>query len=416
VQQKFRISGIVTLLLLIGLLLRTGALLGTKAYEHPGAWEYGDIAQSIAAGNGFSRVARFSDSLEPTSSHAPLYPYLLAFSYKTTGGAVPLLILQIILSTITILLIHQTALLLFNRTAASISALFICLYPPLIYYSIKLTPTTLFLFLLASTILLILKLNNARRRTAIAAGFTLGLSILCNPVAFSLIPAIILHWIITGREILKQYIILFVITLLTLIPWTIRNYAVHHSLIPITTQAGVNFWIGNNPHATGTDYYKVSSPEQGDFVLMVETLPRSTKQNLISYTEIERANFFLSEGMKFIKKEPAKFIILLGKKALYFWWFAPLQINGSPDANKYRNFHIVLYLPVLILGLCGVFFSLYHPVNKKAVFITCFIILLSLIYIITHVGLIRYRMPVEIYLMMFGSFTLSRFLHRRFFK
>jgi len=165
----------------------------------------------------------------------------------------------------------------------------------------------------------------------------------------------------------------------------------------------VNFWIGNNPHATGTDYYKVSSPEQGDFVLMVETLPRS-------------ANFFLSEGMKFIKKEPAKFIILLGKKTLYFWWFAPLQINGSPDANKYRNFHIVLYLPVLILGLCGVFFSLYHPVNKKAVFITCFIILLSLIYIITHVGLIRYRMPVEIYLMMFGSFTLSRFLHRRFFK
>jgi len=42
---------------------------------------------------------------------------------------------------------------------------------------------------------------------------------------------------------------------------------------------------------------------------MVETLPRSTKQNLVSYTEIERANFFLSEGMKFIKKEPAKFII-----------------------------------------------------------------------------------------------------------
>src|SRR5207245_6064336 len=37
---------------------------------------------------------------------------------------------------------------------------------------------------------------------------------------------------------------------LTLLPWTIRNYRIHGRLVPVTTMGGVVLWEGNNPYVT----------------------------------------------------------------------------------------------------------------------------------------------------------------------
>ena len=34
-------------------------------------------------------------------------------------------------------------------------------------------------------------------------------------------------------------------------PWTLRNYRVHGEWILISSNGGINFWIGNNEQATG---------------------------------------------------------------------------------------------------------------------------------------------------------------------
>ena len=41
------------------------------------------------------------------------------------------------------------------------------------------------------------------------------------------------------------------ITILTVLPWTIRNYAVRDEFVPLNTAGGINLYSANNPHATG---------------------------------------------------------------------------------------------------------------------------------------------------------------------
>jgi hypothetical protein len=41
-------------------------------------------------------------------------------------------------------------------------------------------------------------------------------------------------------------------------PWTWRNWRAFGELVPIATNGGVNFWMGNNPNATGAYYYPTS--------------------------------------------------------------------------------------------------------------------------------------------------------------
>ena len=210
------------------------------------------------------------------------------------------------------------------------------------------------------------------------------------------------------KVLLKDLFLIIITSLIILVPWTIRNYSVHHHIIPVTTQFGINFWIGNNPNATGTDYYKVHSVEEENFVLMKQTFPRKIKNELGRKSEIERSKFFLSQGIKFTKQNPTKFLKLLLKKCFYYWWFAPSEINASRDVIKYKTMLIIFYVPVLILGLLGILMSLSRKFIKNTLLIILIIFFISSIYIITHVGLIRYRIPLETYLIMFGCFAIVK--------
>jgi 4-amino-4-deoxy-L-arabinose transferase-like glycosyltransferase len=369
------------MLFIIGFVLRIGFIFVSKSYINPNDWEYGEIARNLITGNGYARATGFNGSLELTSSHAPLYPYFLSVFYNLGQKIWVFIIIQFIqafLSSLIILIFYKTALLLFNKSAAVLTSIGITLYPPLIYYCAKLTPTTFFIFLLSLTILLIFKIKKDNLISKILPGIMLGLSILCNPLALTIFPALIIWHFIKRKISLKDLILIIITSLIILVPWTIRNYSLHHHIIPVTTQFGVNFWIGNNPNATGTDYYKVYSIKQGNFVLMDQTLPRKVKNELSRKSEIARSKFFLNQGIKFIKQNPIKFLRLLLKKCHYFWWFAPSQINASSLSRKFI---------------------------KNTLLIILIIFFISSIYIITHVGLIRYRIPLEIYLIMFGCFA-----------
>lgn len=410
-NNSLKLPKFIIILFIIGFVLRIGFIFVSKSYINPNDWEYGEIARNLITGNGYARTTGFNGSLELTSSHAPLYPYFLSLFYNLGQKTWVFIIIQFIqafLSSLIILIFYRTALLLFNKSAAVLTSIGITFYPSLIYYSAKLTPTTFFIFLLSLTILLIFKIKKDNLISKILPGIMLGLSILCNPLALAIFPALIIWHFIKRKISLKDLILIIVTSLIILVPWTIRNYSVHHHIIPATTQFGVNFWIGNNSNATGTDYYKVYSIKEGNFVLMDQTLPRRIKRDLREKREIERSKFFLKQGIKFIKQNPTMFLKLLLKKCYYFWWFAPSQINASVDVIKYKTILIIFYVPVLILGLLGILISLSRKFIKDTLLIILIIFFISGTYIITHVGLIRYRIPVETYLIMFGCFAIVK--------
>jgi len=418
-NNSLKLPKFIIILFIIGFVLRIGFIFVSKSYINPNDWEYGEIARNLVADNGYARTTVFNGSLELTSSHAPLYPYFLSVFYNLGQKTWVFIIIQFIqafLSSLIILIFYKTALLLFNKSVAILTSVGITLYPPLIYYSAKLTPTTFFIFLLSLTILLIFKIKKDNLISKILPGIMLGLSILCNPLALTIFPALIIWHFIERKISLKDLILIIVTSLIILVPWTIRNYSVHHHIIPVTTQFGINFWIGNNPNATGTDYYKVYSIKQGNFVLMDQTLPRKVKNELGRKSEIARSKFFLKQGIKFIKQNPIKFLRLLLKKCYYFWWFAPSEINASVDVIKYKTIYMIFYIPVLILGLLGILMSLNRKFIKNNLLIILVIFFISSIYIITHVGLIRYRIPLETYLIMFVGFAIIKITKQIFKK
>lgn len=302
-------------------------------------------------------------------------------------------------------MISKTSRLIFSKPAADITELFAGIYPPLIYYCIKLVPTTIFLFLFSLTIYLILNSSDRFFLHYIIAGVVTGLVILCDPVAIVIYPAIFLWFLINKKINFFKMILIIITSLITLTPWTIRNYNIHKKLIPITTQFGVNLWIGNNPNATGTDYYKIKSIEKEEYILMTHTLPFNVQDSLSKISEIERTNFYLNEVLNFIRKEPLKFIGLIFKKFYYYFWFAPSSEYSSKDLEKFRILFYIFYLPNFIIGIAGVFLSIK---NRKDVLLIIFsLIFISFVYILAHVGLIRYRLPIELYLLIFSAYFVA---------
>jgi hypothetical protein len=240
----------------------------------------------------------------------------------------------------------------------------------------------------------------------LGAGAMLGLSLLCSPLAFALVPVVFVFMASKKIRISDlSYIVGAAAVIIT--PWTVRNVMVHKRIVPITTQYGENFWIGNNTRATGTDYYRVQSISDGNFVLMTQTFPRHTKRSLGDMSEIKRSDFFLNEGITFVIQKPTMFLVLLLKKAYYYFWFSPSEINGSPVVHRYRIIYALFYAPLFICGFIGIVHAVRQKYTPLTLSFILFILCTSGTYILTHVGLIRYRIPVELVLILYAAFFLD---------
>ncbi len=385
--------------------IRILCILFVASFFEPRDYEYGEIARNLVAGNGFSRSLDTGGRLYLTSSHAPLYPYFLSLFYRIGNHPIIFFVIQVlqaVLATITILFVMKTAEVVYNHDVARITGWLLGFYPPFIYHCTKLAPTIMFLFFLSITLYLILKGVDKRPFPLLGTGVCLGLTILTDPVAFVLYPAIFI-WFLLRRIESSKFLLLLTISILTILPWTVRNYMVHKRIVPVTTQFAVNFWIGNNPNATGTDFYQVKSAD--DYILMTHSLPLNIQDSLKNLSEIERADFYLSRAIGFIRNSPGQFFRLLIKKFYYYWWFIPSNEYLPTDRERYRTFLIISYVPILFLGLFGIALALQFSIKNLIPVLV--IIFISLLYIIAHVGPLRYRMPVELYLILYSAVSLN---------
>ncbi|MEO0143160.1 MAG: glycosyltransferase family 39 protein [candidate division WOR-3 bacterium] len=391
--------------LIIFFAIRVFCIILVANFFEPRDYEYGEIARNLVLGNGFSRSLDTGGRLYLTSSHAPVYPFFLFLFYKLGYHPVLFFIIQVIqaiLATFTILFVKKTAEVLCNRDVAEIASWLLGFYPPFIYHCTKLSPTIMFLFFLSFTLFLILKESDKKKLSWIRTGLCLGITILTDPIAFVLYPVIFVWFLLKKLSFLK-FILIITISILTIAPWTIRNYIVHKRVVPVTTQFAVNFWIGNNPNATGTDFYQVKSAD--DYTLMTHSLPADIQDSLKNLSEIERADFYLGKAIEFIRSNPVQFFKLLIKKFYYYWWFIPSNEYLPTDREKYKTLLVISYVPILFFGLFGIALALsFSKDNLLPILVVGFI---SLLYIVAHVGPLRYRMPVEIYLVLYAAVSLN---------
>jgi 4-amino-4-deoxy-L-arabinose transferase-like glycosyltransferase len=193
----------------------------------------------------------------------PLYPHVLAGVYAVFGPTLSAIrAVQMVLSVASVGLLFALASRIASRTVARIAAVCAAVYGPFVYYSASILYPTLLIFL---AIALLLCLWEAARRKSLRVTFLAGAILgvyalgranilLFAPAAFAWLVA---AWGHPERPSLSRRpgawragLVLTGATILFILPATFHNLRTGDPTL-ITTNGGLNFYIGNGPMASG---------------------------------------------------------------------------------------------------------------------------------------------------------------------
>jgi 4-amino-4-deoxy-L-arabinose transferase-like glycosyltransferase len=361
--------------LIMGLLVRLSILLLFSVQSFP------DTSKYIAAGQSL-----FHTGVIKHHNMMPLYPVL---SYLM-GGGVFLKLLDILLSTATIWLIYSLSLELFDsKTGALIAALITALYPFFIFYSVSRLTESSYVFLLVVSFLLL------HRQRYLVGSIFLVLSILLRPTFDLLAPLLVLcfSWVVhrsPWKQTLKRLAIYLAVYVVLMSPWWYHNYGKYGRFVRLNLGDGIVLYSGNNP-----------MNRSGGGIGGVD-VDLSLFNNI--YDPFQRNAAMQQAAIRYIQQDPARFVRMGAVKFLRFWRLCPY-------ADEYTDWRFVAasvlsYGPVLVLSIIFfLFFS--RKVLRLTIPCILLIVYLTAVHMIT-ISSIRYRLPIEPFLIIFAGYALLR--------
>ncbi|HNS32924.1 MAG TPA: glycosyltransferase family 39 protein, partial [bacterium] len=200
---------------------------------------------------------------------APLYPYFLAvLHFFSAWNLVLIVTLQLVLDIVLCGLIFFLGKKIYNAWVGLLAAFFACFYKTSIVYASSILSDSLIFFLY---ILFIVLVYNALEKPNfcrwLIAGIVLGLAALSKPTIAIYLPFLFIGlYLYPDKKLLplnisKKFhpvlalLLLLIVSGLTILPVTLRNYYVSGKLIPICTNGLVNWQIGNSSDSIGLFYY-----------------------------------------------------------------------------------------------------------------------------------------------------------------
>jgi len=343
----------------------------------------------------------------------PLYPFFLSIIYFIAGHSqFSVLCTQAVMDSLSCILLYYCASTLFNKAVGIIAAITYACYGLAIFYTGTILAPTLVIFLSLAFIASLLPGEKRKPSTFFISGILFGLVVAARPNVILFLFFLPL-WFFTALKnklgisrsirLLSLFLVGF-LAVMSLI--TLRNYSIEKSVSPFSVQGGINFYIGNNPEATGTfmsPHGLSSSP-----IKQVKTSIRyAEKQSGETLTPSQASRYWLSQGLTFIKNNPLDAFSLSMTKWAFLWRKEELPLNI--DYSLSRTFLPIFRLPFFTFGiiapfaLLGIILSLKR--KKEIVLVLLFMVSLALsitIFFITA----RYRMPLVPFLIICSSYAL----------
>lgn len=255
-------------------------------------------AERIAAGLGYSEDVLIGDQTvwKPWTHYPVGYSGLLAIAYRLFGSDILVApLVNAVLGTLLVLVTHRLARYALSQNRARIAGFLIALHPGLIAYSaVVMTEPAAALFVLSAG-WAALALRH-RLSGLWIAGVLLGIAALIRPVSLLALPALLF---IGPRPFWKSCLRAIAIggfTLLTILPWTIRNCQVMDGCALISTNGGWNLAIGA---LTTTGRFRTLRAEDG--------CPVVTGQ-------VQQDRCWGEVGLQIIRQDPLHFASLIPKK------------------------------------------------------------------------------------------------------
>ncbi|MCL6623066.1 MAG: glycosyltransferase family 39 protein [Fimbriimonadales bacterium] len=331
----------------------------------------------------YERIAKefaLTGEFMPGSSYRPpLFPFVLGIYYRLVGFSPEgFFWLQALMGSLVVLMVAYGASRLLHFRAGMWAGLLCACDPVLIHYTTQLLTENLFLplFVLAG---LCLFLGGDSFKPI--AGALWALAALCRPiiVALGLILVLIDIWR-NKRDPRKIAITLLSVLAFSLVlaPWVVRNYRVHGAFVPLTTNTGVNLWMGNNENATG-------------WYLPSDLGPR------LPADEIQRDRIYLQEALRYIRENPLGASLLFLKKVILYWQPYP---HPAP----------MMYLVLLgVLALWGILREWHLPLVRTLVALVLYFNLSTGVFFAAH----RFVVPVLPLLTLLASLGVDNLLNPR---
>jgi 4-amino-4-deoxy-L-arabinose transferase-like glycosyltransferase len=362
--------------------------------------EAGNIAWALALRHGFS--SPLVGMQGPTAWVAPVYPLLLALGFKLLNMnpyhvVVFGQVLNAVFSALTCWPIYLIAKKLFGPAVAVASCWTWAVLPTAILFPLEWTwDQSLSALLLTALICATLYLpeeprgaiwQRQRAMTWSAYGLGWALAFLTNPATGLLLP-FLAAWLAwqrhrRGAPWLAPIAMASLACVLGVVPWTARNYAAFGHFVPIKSNFGLEFWLGNNPEVkiiwTWWRSPASDSAEMSTLSRMGEIAYMREKQN---------------EALSFIRANPGIFLDSCFDRFVDTWT-ALWDQHADPWVNALHagTAYVVFCCAFSLIALLGLLLA--RRADPLGTFpLSAAMLLFPVTYYITH-SAVRYRHPID---------------------
>ncbi len=302
---------------------------------------------------------RYSDMADDdkTSAYLPIgYPFFLSLIFRLTSHShFAGKFSHIILSLLICYLSYLISLKLANRKFANLVLILMAFFPSQIFFTRLFLSEMLFTFFFILFLYLLLFLDETKNRFILlfVAGIFLGMATLTRTLTL-LFPLVVLIYFIRLKlsvtKVLGRVVLIIIGMLLLLSPWMIRNKKIMNYGV-ISTNGGIDLWVGNNPLANGSFNWPSVTP--------FDTLSDEKSADKLGF----------KLGIKYIKNNPFRFILLGIKKEiflfagdLYALYWDLIKVAGTRGLSPHIIFALIsqiYYSLIFLLFLLGIFIYLF---------------------------------------------------------
>lgn len=391
-SRRLTFAKLLVVAFVLSLVLRIGLALTVREGLHwPDSKWYFLAAESIHS----------TGSIGSAVTRAPLYPYFLAALFSVSSRILFVRVCESVLASLLPVLLGLLGRRLFSEKVGLLAAFASAVYPYFVYLpSAQVSDNIVTVLLLASVLCLGWRKESVTVGLSIASGVFLGLCLLARPSMVMVVPGM-LAWPLAwkrgrpARPLMRRVLLVFVVSLATVAPWTVRNYAVTGHLVFVATGGGRQFWYGNSPYATA------STTENPEY-------PPELKDRLLALPdEPSRERLFYREGLKFVRENPgAAFRLYVMKLANLFQFFPSVHTTGSladrPGVRPLMGLASFVLFALAIAGAVMVLAARDRPTLLPLVVVSyC---LGSAVFL----TVMRYRLPVDPYIILLAALALAK--------
>jgi len=330
----------------------------------------------------------------------PLYSLSIALAASLFGGdgIVGIKVIQIVLDSLTAVIIYVLVRNLFDRVTGYVSAMIWALYPFAIYPTLYIGTETLFTFFVALWALLTTRaLKESRWEFYCGSGAVLALATLTRGTTQFLpllLPFVVLAIRGSASRWFRECVIMLSCFIVVILPWGLRNYLVLNEIIPVGINNTIVLW-GSSESLWTIDTRTTEYP------LLVEA---ATQKGIISTSKdmgiVERDRNNVKLAMENYRnrlmEDPSSIVPFMAKKFLRLWYST--ESGNNHGISLFING--LIYLPACIGIVAG------WRRNKGAALALCGLIgYFALIHWVT-LPLFRYMIPVMPYVIVFSAIGL----------